>query len=331
MLRATDKNVNIPLVSVVIITRDREKELHRCIKSILNNTYKNIEIIIFDNSCNLSGEITQDFLSSLKCKCNIKYIKSSPKGFAEMRQIAINNSKGRIIMSIDDDCVAEKDAIAHIVRRFISDEKIGILGGQIINVGFKGEEEFKGRGRIGINGKYEVVRDPKDAEVFGSGNMSIRREAFDEVGGYDLFFSGGLEEADLTLRIKMKDYKVIYEPSVKVTHFHSLFRFKHKWRNLNVLRIYLFFKHYMPDNIIGWYKFFKSELSMLAEDINKLLPKLRLTPRGKKDLIHITRSKQSCLIYLKVFYNVCLGLLKVIIARIIIPYLIYKAYKVRNS
>ncbi len=92
-------------------------------------------------------------------------------------------------------------------------------------------EQFKGRGRIGINGQYETVKDLRDAEVFGSANMSIRRKAFDKAGGYDFFFSEAIEEADLTLRVKKKGYKVVYEPSVKITHFHSATRFRYKRRN----------------------------------------------------------------------------------------------------
>ena len=204
--------MNNLLISVVIITRNRTKKLQRCVKSILNNTYKNIELVIFDNSSSDNMKRNEKFLSSLTFK-NIKYIKSFPKGFAEMRQIAIDNSEGEIIMSIDDDCVAEKDAILHITRRFMPDDRIGIVGGDITNVGFRGNEKFKGRGKITINGKYEVVENPNEADAFGSANMSIRKKAFDDVDGYDLFFSGGLEEVDLALSIKRRGCLLYTSPS----------------------------------------------------------------------------------------------------------------------
>ena len=41
--------LNNPLVSVLIITRDRPQSLKSCIDSILENSYKNIEIIVWDN------------------------------------------------------------------------------------------------------------------------------------------------------------------------------------------------------------------------------------------------------------------------------------------
>jgi len=323
-----------PLISVIIITRNRDKLLQRCIKSVLNNTYGKIELVIFDNSCQIFRKKTKEFLSSLEFKGNIKYkyIESSPRGFAEMRQIAIDNSEGEIIMSIDDDCVAEKDAILHIARRFMSDNRIGIVGGDITNVGFKGNEKFKGRGKITINGKYEVVENPNEADVFGSANMSIRKKAFDDVGGYDLFFSGGLEEVDLALSIKRRGYKVIFDPTIKITHFYSPSRFRSKWRNMDILRLYLFFKHYMPSSFAEWIKFFRLELRILVGDIEQLIPRFRFSSEKNyfQDCTNIVQNRHKFLKYLKVFYNICLNLSKIIIARIIIPYLIYKAYKVRK-
>jgi len=322
--------MNNPLVSVVIITRNRAKGLRRCIKSILNNTYKDIELVIFDNSSPEPMKRNEEFLSSLEFE-NIKYIKSSPKGFAEMRQIAIENSEGEIIMSIDDDCVAEKDAIVQMVRCFMSDGSIGIVGANKTNIGFTGKNKLKGRAKIGVNGRYELVQDPQDAEIFGNDSMSIRREAFDKVGGYDPFFSGGLEEADLTLSIKEEGYKIVYEPSVKITHFYTPTRFRPPGRNMEMHRLYLFFKHYMPSNITDWVKFFSSELKLLVQDINRLIPKSVSGKRSTEAHTNVYRNGRNFFEYLKVSYSIFRKLSKLIIARMVIPYLIYRACKARSQ
>jgi len=39
-----------PLVSIVITTKNEEKNIENCLKSIVNQTYKNIEIIVVDNN-----------------------------------------------------------------------------------------------------------------------------------------------------------------------------------------------------------------------------------------------------------------------------------------
>lgn len=325
------KDMKTPLVSVIIITRNREQELQRCVESIVNSTYENIKVVIYDNSSRTSRKETREFLSSLGFEGELRYIESTPRGFAEMRQIAVDNSDGDIIMSIDDDCVAGKDAISQVVRCFTSNQRIGIVGGNITNIGFKGDDVFKGRGRIGTNGKYQVVQDPAKAEVFGSANMSVRRKAFEEVGGYDLFFSGGFEEADLTLRIKRKGYEVVYEPEVRISHFHSPSRFRSRWRNMDVYRLYLFFKHFMPKGIEEWIRFSASEWQMLTADVDRVVakPMTRFCKRRVED--HAASGGDRSVGYLRAGCRVLIELSKVTIARMMIPCLIYKAYSARGS
>jgi GT2 family glycosyltransferase len=323
--------VNTPLVSVIIVTRDREQELRRCVESILNSAYQNIEVVIFDNSSRTSRKKTREFLSSVGFERELRYIESAPRGFAEMRQMAVHNSRGDIIVSIDDDCVAGKDAISEVVRRFSSDERIGIVGGNINNIGFEGDDVFKGRGRIGVNGRYEVVRDARDAQVFGSANMSMRRKAFDEAGGYDLFFSGGFEEADLTLSIRSKGYEVVYEPRVRITHYHSASRFRSRWRNMDVYRLYLFFKHFMPESMEEWVTFSASELQMLIADLDRLVfePMTRFRKRRVED--HAASNGNRSSGYLRAGCRLLIELSKVTIARLMIPYLMCKAYRTRST
>ncbi len=250
-----------------------------------------------------------------------------------MREIAVNNSKGQIIMSIDDDCVADRGAISQIVKCFMADETIGIVGGNITNVGFKGNERFKGRGKIGVNGNYEIAKDLREADVFGSANMSIRKKVFDEVGGYDLFFRGGLEEADLCLSVKRKGYRVVYEPSVKIDHYHSHFRFRSRWKNVNILRLYLFFKHFMPRTITDWMKFLKLEMKILVAEIKPLMRQsvFRAGKRNVEKHPNTKHVKRSLFHYPRKLYRKCRQLFNILIPRIIIPYLIHKARKVRTS
>lgn len=248
-------------------------------------------------------------------------------GFASMRQAAIECSGGELIMSIDDDCTAAEGAIRHMVERFASDRTIGIVGGHIINIGFSRGGAFKGRGRIVVNGAYEQVCSIEDAEVFGSANMSIRREAFDVVGGYDLFFSGGMEEADLTLSIRSKGYRVVYDPGVRIKHFHSPSKFRSRWRNLDVMRLYLFFKHRMPGSLKEWGQFLGREFALAVRDSATILRQARSGEQAahdaetgdRLDLARVVKRNASSLVHLVSGHS------KMVLARLAIPYLIIRA------
>ena len=66
-----------PLVSVIVNCRNGQTFLDACIKSVLNQTYKNFELIFFDNlSTDMSNEIISKYkdnrikkFSSAKCQC----------------------------------------------------------------------------------------------------------------------------------------------------------------------------------------------------------------------------------------------------------------------
>lgn len=94
------------LISVVISTYKREKELERAIKSVLEQTYKNIEIIVVDdNGLNSEFQIkVNNILNKYKNYKNIKYIINEKNmGGSLSRNIGIENSKGTYIAFLDDD------------------------------------------------------------------------------------------------------------------------------------------------------------------------------------------------------------------------------------
>jgi GT2 family glycosyltransferase len=307
-----------PEVSVVIITRDRVEPLKRCVESILASRYRRgLQLVILDNGTEQSAEALRPFLDRVRSEIDLVYRRAAPSGFAAMRRETVALARGELIVSIDDDCVAEAGAIDHIVERFRSDENIGIVGGHIENVGFSGADRFKGRGRIGINGRYETVEDPAEAQIFGSANKSIRRAAYERVGGYDPFFSSGMEEADLALSVSRAGYSVAYEPRIRITHYHHPSRFRGRWENLNVMRLYLFFKHFMPSGLSGWLRFLRRECALFLADLSRLSIRQRVEAGARG--------------YPRAAALVALDLLKILLARLLIPYLAVRAQRASRA
>ncbi|MEZ5335191.1 MAG: glycosyltransferase family A protein [Methanolobus sp.] len=94
---------NFPLVSVIIPTRNRPNDLRRAVKSVLDQTYTNLEIIIVDDFSemdirNIINEIQEENGVS------IVYIKNTEQlGNAETRNVGIKQAKGDYISFLDDD------------------------------------------------------------------------------------------------------------------------------------------------------------------------------------------------------------------------------------
>lgn len=94
------------LVSVVIPTYKRSDTLERAIDSVLNQTYKSIEIIIVDdnNPNSMESSLVKEKLKKYKKNENVKYISQKKHiNGAVARNIGIKNAKGEYIAFLDDD------------------------------------------------------------------------------------------------------------------------------------------------------------------------------------------------------------------------------------
>ena len=96
-----NKQKKLPLVSVILNCHNAAKFLKKSINSVINQSYKNWELIIFDNNSN-----DKTSLEVLKFKKNkkIKYFKSKKiYNLYKARNLAIKKAKGSLITFIDAD------------------------------------------------------------------------------------------------------------------------------------------------------------------------------------------------------------------------------------
>lgn len=104
----------LPLVSVVIPVYNTEKYLEKCVNSVLNQTYKNTEIILVDDgSRDESGKICDNFAKAYE---NISAYHTENRGQSHARNYGIKKSKGEYISFIDSDDYIAKDMIERLVN-----------------------------------------------------------------------------------------------------------------------------------------------------------------------------------------------------------------------
>lgn len=106
-----------PLISVIVPVYNVEKYLRRCLDSIVNQTYKNLEIILVDDgSVDNSGNICDEY--AVKDK-RIQVIHKENGGVSKARNIAMNIMSGKYVIFIDADDWIEKDCIEELVNAAI--------------------------------------------------------------------------------------------------------------------------------------------------------------------------------------------------------------------
>ena len=96
------------LISVVVPVYNVEEYLARCIKSILNQTYRNLQIILADDgSTDSSGEICDTFKSDKR----VEVIHKKNGGLSSARNAALPYIKGKYVTFIDSDDWVDLDFI----------------------------------------------------------------------------------------------------------------------------------------------------------------------------------------------------------------------------
>lgn len=127
------------LISVVIPAYNVEEKINRCINSLLEQTYQNLEIIIVnDGSTDLTAQKCEEYSN----RNEIKYISISNGGVSNARNIGMKSAKGKYITFVDADDYIEKDMIEKLVN-LIMDSDLVICGKNVVTKDGVIQEEIK--------------------------------------------------------------------------------------------------------------------------------------------------------------------------------------------
>lgn len=113
------------MVSVIIAAYNAEKYLAECIESIINQNYKNIEIVLVDDgSTDNTQAICMDYS---RIDTRIRYIRKKNGGVSSARNEGIRNAKGEFITFVDADDYLDNNIIASVVKK-MEDQTVDLVG-----------------------------------------------------------------------------------------------------------------------------------------------------------------------------------------------------------
>lgn len=208
----SDKNSDT-LISVITPTYNRAAFLKRAISSVLNQTYRNFEMIIADDC---STDNTEQMVSGIDDE-RIKYIKlESNKGPAGARNEAIKTAKGQYITLLDSDDEYLPQKLEHQINMFRDLPKdVGVVycGYFIVY------EPDTIHGQVTPRFKGDIFGTLLRHNCMGSPTPLIRKECFDTCGLFDDSLPS-YDDWDMWIRISDKyKFEFVDEPLAKVyTH-----------------------------------------------------------------------------------------------------------------
>lgn len=171
-----------PFVSVVITTKNEEKNIENCLKSIKEQTYPQdkIEIIVVDNdSTDKTKEIAKKYT-------NLIFDKGPER--SSQRNFGVRQSNGEFFLYLDADMVLHKDVIKECVEKIGNRQLVGLHIPEIIT-----GDGFWSRVRRFERSFYNAT--PIDCVRF------VKKEKFLEVGGFDETMTGP-EDWDFDKKIR---------------------------------------------------------------------------------------------------------------------------------
>lgn len=207
----------MPKVSVILPAYNGEKYIAAAIDSVLNQTYKNYEIIVVNDG---SKDSTADILSGYGGK--IKVISQPNGGIAKARNVAIGNSKGEYLAFLDQDDLWLPDKLERQMELLEKDKEIGLVYTDVYIMGDNNTELVSFKLRRPYRGM--AVDQLFLNNFIATSSVITRKECFEKVGLFDQSLSPCLDY-DRWLYIAAF-YKIDYvdRPLVRFRDHVSTFR-----------------------------------------------------------------------------------------------------------
>ena len=123
-------------ISIIIPTKDREKDLFECIESLIRQTVKPKEVLIIDDGQMSETTKLKTVNSFLNINIPFRYIKKIKPGLSNSKNLGAKEAIGDIVLFLDDDVVLDDGYIENLLRAWQkkwNDKKLAGIGGLIKN------------------------------------------------------------------------------------------------------------------------------------------------------------------------------------------------------
>jgi cellulose synthase/poly-beta-1,6-N-acetylglucosamine synthase-like glycosyltransferase len=223
----------VPRVSILLVGHNEEGSIESCVRSLHDQTFNQFEIICVDD-----GSSDQTFATMKRLRreglihaaVRLELRGSKPSGI----NLAARLAKGDILVVIDCDCSFEPDAIQELLRPIVEQSSIAAVSGNILVRNWRRSivtslQAIEYLLSISLGKSYANILDQVwcVSGAFGA----FRRDAWERIWGMD---SGGGEDFDFTIRLRLAGYKVVFaRHSICYTDvpetLYALLRQRNRW------------------------------------------------------------------------------------------------------
>ena len=214
-----------PDVSIVVLNYNGRRWLERCLSSLAGQQGVDAEIILVDN-CSSDGSVA--FVE--QCFPSVRVLRLGRNcGFAAGNNAGAGRARGRFLAFLNNDTEADTLWAAMLKAALDANAAAGLAASRIVYLHDPELVDSAGDAYLRAGGAFKRGHGQMDmhfraaAEVFGACGAAfmIRREVFDDLGGFDEDFFLVHEDVDLSYRAQLRDYRCIYVADALVHHAGS--------------------------------------------------------------------------------------------------------------
>ena len=222
----------LPLVSVILPTRNQLTFLRTCVDGLKRCDYPSVEIIIIDNGSD--DPATLDYLSALQGSGLAVLHMPGAFNFSKLNNAAVGRATGDLLCFLNNDVeMVDDDWLSLLVRQAVRSE-IGAVGARLLypdhtiqHAGvFTGIGGGAGHGhrfqREEEDGYFQRARLPQQVSAVTAACLVVARDKFLAVGGFDeTDFPVAFNDVDLCLKLNASGWQSFYEPRAMLIHHES--------------------------------------------------------------------------------------------------------------
>ncbi|BBP00759.1 glycosyltransferase family 2 protein [Sulfuriferula nivalis] len=227
----------LPLVTLIIPTRDQVDVLRKCIESLQTKTdYPNFEVLVLDNQS--SDPATLKYLAALGKDSRFKVIRyDAPFNYSAINNYAVTLAKGEIIGLVNNDIEAIHADWLHEMVSHVLRPEVGAVGARLLY--FDGTIQHAGV-ILGIGGFISHAHkffDGNDWGYFGRAKLTqtlsavtaacllVRKSVYAQVNGLDEEnLTVSFNDVDFCIKLREAGYRNIYTPYATLYHHESISR-----------------------------------------------------------------------------------------------------------
>jgi len=204
---------NDPTFSVLICTYNRHALLEKVLQSVVRGTdEKPSEVVVVNGGDERADRVVQAFAH--EPATSVILVKTRNINLATSRTLGLSHCTGELIAMTDDDAEVFPDWVTQMKRVHAEQPDAGAVGGPVI-----GTNTDSLVGKVADLTTFACWPEARDVRTLPGVNVSYKRDVVERIGAQDAALFRG-EDVDYNWRVLQAGYRVLFDPRIRVYHYH---------------------------------------------------------------------------------------------------------------